>query len=347
MKNTNNSVKKHQLYWVLLVAVLISGTANAKVNHYIGAYASLGEWSLMPSGSDYSTSFGVAGGAGCLYELQAGKPYSPTRFLFDLGLGLEGGMTAYKHGVDMLLPLSNQTDLQGDNFDYFYEVQNRRDQYNNMAVKVPLMIGVQHKMFYMLAGVKLGANVLTKAYTTANVNTFGRYFNDAGKQLYADFRNMPDYQFFNDYQLKERSNASLDFNVDASFEIGGRLGIVNDAVGYDVPKRKIEYRLAAFVDYGLLDIHVGNTLDPLVPAASYDTDPSSANYVYQSSSMVNNLEVNDIMSTANFADKVTNFMVGLKFTVLFQLPEAGECVICRDSYRSSVNRRRGRLKYEE
>ena len=66
-------------------------------------------------------------------------------------------------------------------------------------------------------------------------------------------------------------------------------------------------------------------------------------------SMVDGMTTNDIITTQNFANTLNNFMVGLKFTVLFQLPEAGQCIICRDAYRSSASSGGGRrgMKYEE
>ena len=218
------------------------------------------------------------------------------------------------------------------------------------------MIGVQHRKFYLLAGVKVGANVLTRAHSTAIVNTFGRYQDPNNKLIFDDFRNMPEYQFFNGYQLKGSAKASLGMNVDLSFEIGGRLGQVYDAVGYDVPKRKIEYRLAAFVDYGLLDIHTNRDLRGIVMPEGYNVGATSP--VYNTTSMIDNLQVNDIMSTQTvnadgttqpFAKSVNSLMVGIKFTVLFQLPEPGQCVICRDAYGSSARRRGGSrgMKYEE
>ncbi|MBQ4394193.1 MAG: hypothetical protein II825_02690 [Paludibacteraceae bacterium] len=342
MKNTNYSVKKHQTYLVLLLALLFSGTITAKVNNYVGAYGELGEWTFLPSGSKYGASFGIAGGAGFLYELQAGPTYGQTRFLFDLGIGAQGGMTAFMQGSNMLVELPDQTDLDGETFNYIYEVQDRHDTYNSLAVKMPILIGLQHKKFYMLAGVKLNANVLTKAHTTANINTFGRYFDENNVQMFDDFCNMPDYQFFSNYKLNGKANAALNLGIDLSFEIGGRLGVINSAVGYDVPKRKIEYRLAGFVDYGLLDIHKADTKDGFTAPSSYN-----AREAYNKTTMVDNLQVNDLMSTTDFASKVNNLMIGLKFTILFQLPEPGECVICRDAYRSTVRSRGGRLKYEE
>lgn len=354
-------MKKHQSYWVLLLALLFCGSVNAKVNNYVGAYAQIGDWSLMPTQSTYSTSFGVAGGLGFMYEMQAGPTYSPTRFLLDAGVGILPGMTAYLQGTNSVVPLEDQIDLQNEKFTYVYELRDRRDRYNDIALQVPLMIGVQHKAFYMLAGVKLYYHVWTKTKSTALLNTYGLY-ND-----YDEFRNMPQYQFFTDRPIEKgvRTTLGTGLDVDLSFEIGGRIGVIQEAIGYDVPKRKTEYRLAAFVDYGLRDMHTKGTqqalgvVDPrnpdqVLPFKDEKSGEYNINYnigstypVYNTTSMVDNVVMNDIMSTSNFADKVYNLMVGLKFTVLFQLPEPGQCVLCRDAYSNLSNPRRGRLKYEE
>ena len=65
--------------------------------------------------------------------------------------------------------------------------------------------------------------------------------------------------------------------------------------------------------------------------------------------MVDGVVLNDVMSTDGFAKAVNNLVVGLKFTILFQLPEPGTCVICRDAYKKSTPRYGGRrgMKYEE
>ena len=342
-------MKKHQSYWVLLLAVLISGTVSAKVDSYVGAYANVGEWSLIPTQSKYGTSFGAAGGLGFLYELQAGPTYGQTRFLFDIGVGADYGMTSFMQGSNAKVTLENQEDMQGDVFDYVYEIQDRKDQYANLALRVPIMFGVQHRQFYMMAGVKIGANLMVDAYTTANVRTYGNYHD------FDPYYNMPEYQFFNQIALEKKQKAgSVEMvNLDLSFEIGGRIGYLTDAIGYDVPKRKIEYRLAAFIDYGVLDFHKAGVNDFFSAPDYYDPVTT-----YKATTMIDNLEVNDIMSTQSkdennnvvpFAKSVNNLMVGLKFTVLFQLPEAGKCVICRDAYRSSASGRGGRrgMKYEE
>ena len=324
--------------YFLLLAVLFSGTVSAKVNHYIGGYANAGEWSLMPKQSDYSTSYGASGGVGFLYELQAGRKYAPTRFLFDVGVGAQGGLTAFKHVEKMEVRLENQFDLDGDVFDYVYELSNRHDTYTDVAVQVPVLLGVQHRHFYMLAGVKVGAHMYTRAHSTANLRTYGDY------QKFDPFVNMPEYQFFEGLTIDKRANASFNLTMDASLEIGGRLGFLTDAVGYDVPKRKTELRLAAFVDYGLLDIHRDRNLPAVQPLTNYIADEA-----YKSSTMIDGLQMYDILSTAGFAKSVNSLTVGIKFTFLFQLPEPGQCVICRDAYLNSGFRggsRKG-MQYEE
>ena len=341
MKNTNYLVKKHQTYRLLLLLMLICGTVEAKVDNYFGLYVQGGEWTLLPSQSESSMSLGGAGGVGFLYELQAGSRYSSTRFLFDVGLGAQGGITSFMQNT-MTQSVLPSIDLQGDSFDYIYEMTNRSDRYGNLAVQVPLLIGVQSGRFYLLAGVKIGANVISRARSTADITTYGHYLE------FGDICNNPDVQFFDSYPVSTRSQVSMKLGMDISLEVGGRLGLVTNAVGYDISKHNVEYRLAGFIDYGISDIHTAHTLAKMQTPTLYDINPASADYVYRTTTMVDGVLLNDIMSTDGFASKVSNLLVGLKFTVLFQLPGSnGGCTICRDAYRSSSNRRGGGVKYEE
>lgn len=324
MENTNYSVKKHLVYLFLLPVILFSGHMNAEVNHYAGAFATLGEWSLLPSGNqDYHYSLGGNVGVGGVYELQAGPTYSPTRFLFDVGVGAQAGITSFLQSSSMTKTLSGQTTVDNQTIDYIYEVNDRHDQYRDVAVGVPVLFGVQHKKFYLLAGVKMYYHLLTKTASTAIVNTYGQR---AGLDPY---RNMPEYQFFDGVNVRGGVKTKFNYDLDLSLEIGGRIGYVTNMTGYDVPKRDIEYRLAGFVDYGLFDIRHDKAknvnADALGTPASYDA-------TYKATTMIDNLVMSDIMSVNGFASSVHNMTVGLKFTVLFQLPKAGECLLCRDNY---------------
>lgn len=353
-----NLVKKNLSYWFLVFAILCCGTVNAKVNSFVGAFANIGEWSLLPSGSEYGASLGVAGGGGFIYELQAYSKYSsPAQFLFQVGVGATGGMTSFRQSNEATAVLKDQFDLEGERFDYVYDLRDRHDEYRDVALQIPLMFGVQYGKFYLLAGAKVYSHIYTKSRSTGLLNTYGRY------EDFDDFTGMPEYQFFSDIQLplagQKSPKTSMKLDIDASLEIGGRLGLVANGSGFDVPKRNIEYRLAGFVDYGLLDVHYSmdkpqlGTLDgngatvPLEGNLSYN---SGATYpVYNTESMIQNLVLTDIMSTKGFASKVNNFVVGVKFTIMFRLPEQKRCVMCADGYVSSARSGGGSrgMKYEE
>ena len=351
MKNTNYLVKKYQSYFILLVALMISlpctsvraQVARTQVDHYVGMYMKAGEWTLLPKESEYGPSYGGGGGIGALYELQAGLNYSPTRFLFDVGVGATAGNTSFLQSTDQMAMLENQLDLNHDLFNYVYSIKDRKDQYTNVAVQVPLLIGFHTMKFYMLVGATLTANMFTMTTSKAMLTTYGQY------EMFDDMRAMPEYQFFDNMEIQGNVRTNFNFDIDLSAEIGGRLGFVTNAVGYDVPKRKTEYRLAAFVDYGLLDLHVASDKSPLDMPERYDIEPTSPNYIYNTRTMVDNLTMNDVMGTANFARAINSLLVGLKFTVLFQMPHEGKCVVCRDGYNTSVPRARGGsgVKYEE
>ena len=335
MRNTNNSVKKHRSYLVLLFATLFMMSAEAKVTNYMGLYLHAGEWSLLPTGSEYSPSLGGAGGFGASYELQAGPQYSHTRFLFNAGVGAWGGMTYYMKSTDMIVMLENETNQQGISFDYVYDVHNRHDRYTNLAAQVPLMVGVQVRRFYALVGAKVTANLWTMSHSSALATTYGHFDKIIGmtSEGLEDVRDMPEYQFFTDMPISSSVKTSLRLGVDASVELGGRLGTITEHTGFDVPKRKTEYRLAGFIDFGLMDIHfqrrelalgTPNPSDPsqilsLQDHLHYDRGVTSP--AYNTTSMIDNLVMTDIMSTDGFASKVQNVTVGVKFTVLFELPE--------------------------
>jgi len=74
-----------------------------------------------------------------------------------------------------------------------------------------------------------------------------------------------------------------------------------------------------------------------------------ATTVHKTRTMIDNLEMNDVMRTKGFAKKVQNLMVGIKFTMLFQMPEQKKCVMCEDNYKSMAtpSRDRGGVQYEE
>lgn len=322
--------------------LLFCGIAEAKVNSYMGVSANVGEWSMLPVESAYTPSLGAAGGVGFVYELQAGKTYSPTRFLFQVGVNAQGGTSSFAQAGNTVDSLPNQLDLDNYRFDYVYEVSGRHDQYTKIAAQIPLLVGFQTKAFYMLAGVKAGFNIYKKMHTTATVSTYGAY------RDFDDHRHMPEYQFFDNKPYRGSTEAAMQLDLDASLELGGRLGVMTEESGFGVPRSTTEWRLGAFVDYGLKDLRsTKNANRGKLDMPAYDAQ-KAYNPEGTNQSMIDNLKMSDLMASEGFARSVNNLVVGIKLTVLFRLPEDERCVICRDAYGSSVGLRRGGgVKYEE
>lgn len=326
MKNTF----QYSIIACLLWAVSCPATArNTDIKHLVGVSAEVGEWSLLPQGSSLNSSLGGAGSVGFVYDLQAGH------FLFDLGVCITGGQTTF-NVPDWSYTFTDQTDSEGDMFDYVCSVNKRTDAYSNIAVKVPLLLGGQWGRFYALAGVKVGVNAFTKANMTAALSAYGQYFQYVNGQkvyMFDRFFDEPPYTdaFFANRKLTGSEKTSFNVNLDASVEIGARLGFMTDHTGFDVPKSKVQYRLAVFADYGVLDLHKAQTGNAV--------DVNSQNV----GGSENALQMHNILSTENVASTVNNLLVGIKFTVLFELPQTKGCVICRDGYsRFSPDNRKGR-----
>lgn len=314
---------------LLFLAVLtaFSTTVSAQVTHYLGAWAHGGEYSYIPTydetqGFELKTSLGGGGGLGFVYELRAGR-----HFLLDVGLGANSAWTRFRV-PDGQYPLHNMIDSEGEVFDYVYEVEHRKDAYWNTSLQVPLLIGGQWGKFYFLAGAKFDMAIMTNAITKASVTTGGDY--SATYIMNPEIlHNIPSQGFVNDMPYVDMNPVSFKPNVTASAEIGMRLGDVFNATGFDVPKQKVQYRIALFADFGVLDFH--RAAPSVTEGQSYELMHVPATYKAEMPLM--GVKATDIMSSKEMADlggTFRSFMAGVKFTVLFRVPEKKACVICKD-----------------
>lgn len=337
LKNTNKIVKNLKTYSIIALMLGIGTLANAQVKNYFGLWLEGGEWSLMTSNENYKNSVGAAGAAGVLYDLQAGH------FILDLGVGARYGLSSFNYvsqeGSE--LRLANQINKDGAPFTYVYNLKDRKDQYTNLTLQIPLMLGGQWGRFYMLGGVKAGVSLLTQARTKAVLNTYGEYTEMASLHT-----NMPEYQFYQDKPINQSYKINnFNFNLDASAEIGVRLGFMTNKTGWDVPKTRTQYRLALFADYGVLDLHNnGNSATDMASTGKYNRNLGYDPENEATSPMLKGLELHDVMSVKDFSKAVNNLMVGVKLTVLFELPEPKNCVICKEVYSAPARVSKGRGK---
>lgn len=309
---------------VVLLAVFCGYSAfcSAQVSHYLGWWVHGGEYSYLTTcdkTSDFalSSSLGGGGGLGFLYELRAGN-----HFLLDVGVGGNTGWTRFKV-PDAKYTLHNMIDSEGEVFDYVYDVRTRKDAYWNTSLQVPLLVGGQWGKFYFLAGAKFDMVLLSQTTVKASISTIGDY------PRYIDpLHNIPSQGFVEAMPWQQKGTAVFLPTVLASAEIGMRLGPVYKETGYDVPKQKIQYRLAVFADYGVLDAHKAGSSPLLHVPATYNVENPTQGVV-----------ATDVMTSAEMQalhGQFRPFMVGVKFTMLFRLPEKKACVICKEQpFRSS------------
>jgi len=331
LKNTNNSVKKHQTYWVLLLALLFSGSMNAELYHYVGGTVNIGEWSIQPNTTKYNLSLGAAAGLGFQYEMQVAKSVSPIRFLFDAGLAIQAGATGFSGCKD--------AELSVPQYGFTYTFTDRRYDYLNATAVIPIMVGMQYKRLYFLAGPKIYANLLSKAYSTATVSTSDGNLNK--KKL-----------------TQESGWKRFNLDMDLSLEVGVRLGEMTTSTGFNKNKSKMEYRLAVFADYGLVDMLNSSIKWPdafkhgIGDVYMPPTDQRNSNWQKGSGYVDKNIRDHtlvmiDVLSSNDVTRAVTNLMVGVKFTVLFQAGESKKRVYYDDSPSIRRSRSRGGVKYEE
>ena len=313
-------IMKERLYIVIGLLLCCSVMATAQVKNYISVWGDIGEASLlskldnMPS----NASLGVGGGLGVGYELKK------DHFLFTVGVGANISHSAFDlRGGESTF---DAVDTEGDALQFIISTNERKDYYTNYAVQVPVMMGGEFGRFYFLVGAKFDLSAMCKTNVKAMVRTIGDYTNTLG--FIDQFTNMPEHGFYENAPF-ETKTGEINFNPNAiaSVEIGWRLGLVAKGTGYDVPKPKTIYRLSLFADYGLIDLHRrGNKEFFTWTDAVIDQD------------CLNYIGMNDVLSTTRAPRSVNNLQVGVKFTVLFQLPERKHCVICKDGYRGIYKR---------
>lgn len=256
--------------------------------------------------------------------LEFGAGYHMYHNHFILSVGLEGHYGRYN-----IKPLAesrtfpNTPDSQGDIMTLNADIYDRKDMMDVMDLQVPLLLGGEWKHFYMKAGVKAGLNVAGTAVTKAKVTTTGTY-----DRFVDDFGNMPNHQFLTDQQVRsDKQKISFNPQVYATAEIGYRLGGVYTGTGADIPRSKVRYYVAAFAEYGILDMHKAAGLgEAMTPHQAAD-----GSYTFQ---------VNPAYNSYTFRDaKMNNLLAGVKFTVMFELPKAGKCIICQERDRRNARYR--------
>ena len=296
---------------ILLIVSVFTAQSSWAVKHYITLNAQLGEqsWLTKTEAVKANSSFGIGGGVGINYELQE------KALLFSVGVG-----ASPSYSVFTMLPYRTSfegVDSQGDAMLYTYSFKDRTDDYFNLSVQVPLMIGAQFGKFYFLVGAKFDMSLLARGYVNHTlVSSEGDYLPYIGH-----FHDMVEHAYFSNVKIETKNSFVFNMNALASAEIGMRLGNNNyKYTGFGTEqKSKIQYRIALYADYGIL-----NALST-TPAPLYSTP-----VVFNEEDMLSPVGMTDLLHSNQREERVVPLQVGVKFTVLFRVGDPKKCVICED-----------------
>ena len=293
--------------WILVIGCLLIAHNSRAVKHFVTLNAQVGEhsWLTKTDAVSANSSFGIGGGIGVNYELQQ------RHFLFSAGLAANPSYSVFT--LEPYQIAFEGYDTQLDQLFYTYKFYDRTDAYTNLSLQVPIMVGGQFDRFYFLVGAKLDLSLFARAKASTLVATTGKY-----PQYIGAFHDMIEHAFFTDYPVEMRNNFTFNLNALASVELGVRLGDNYKLTGFgSKEKSKIQYRIAVYADYGLL-----NSI-PAQPIPLYSTPT-----VFNEADMYSQVQIMDLVHSAG-RDRVAPLQVGVKFTVLFRVGDPKKCVICQ------------------
>lgn len=318
-------MKKNILMISLLVTTLTIH-AQEKPYHQLGFSVNGGvshlllDRSLNPFNNLARPRVGGEAGAAFHYELQN------KHFLFQTGLGVDWNIN-----TNDLHPFQLSADiLEYPTMHYGYNFQHYYDRSTYTSLYIPLMVGGAFKRFYFLAGTKLHLYSFAGSTTpSADVQMFGRDDDFVDIVENAPTHMMTDYHF-----AGTKQNAQFGtFDITASVELGFNLGkLIPQSVEkgkkqsrsqrYRMRKQKVplkertHYQLALYMDYGLLNRHPKMT-NPI------SVSPETAN---AEGGLVKFDNLNQLTPYSMYGSHTThaailhNMQVGVKFTVLMELP---------------------------
>lgn len=298
-------------FYILLVALaLVSIASEAQMRNYM--YLSLGgEYTgLLDTKRLASPWLGGSGEVGIGYEMQL------NRFLMDVGISASVGTTINR--IMDTTVVFQAYDTEGEQFDFIHTYTKNNNQCAMVYINIPLLFGAKiGQNGYFLLGAKVGIN----AYGTTSVNslltTRAEY-----PQYIGIMENMANHQLVSNHPL---SGSNVRSRFDMNLALGGELGYnfhsFTRETGFDVPKHTTQYRFGVYAYYGLLDMF--STVKGTNTSAFGHSGGGSEPIRYQLTHIY--------LSRESEGVKVHPLSVGVRFTVLFKLPDPKNCVICRES----------------
>lgn len=301
---------------VLFLVYSVMGFAftrlNAETEHYVTFNGNLGYSTLLNSIQGQSASPGLD------TELGVGYRIFHNDFVFATGLGFSYNLYVSKQPIvdtkiDML-------DTEGDPFKMHVYVAHCKDLAHAVNLNLPLLVGGEWGRFYFLAGPKIAYTVYGLTTAKAQCTTSGIY-----DRYYDDFFDMPNHQFESEQEITNEGTKKLKWNINlmAHAEVGWCINRSFMPKKYNVQPEKVTWFVSLYADYGLLNIN------------SVPNDAQSTFYYKQTDEGVKYYVTPLLLSKQAYNEAFHNLNIGVKFTVLLQLPIAPKQFI----YESNKNTR--------
>lgn len=256
----------------------------------------------------------IPGGYGGL--LGVGYQGSFNKFMFGAGvefnfLNSKTTFNNFAQDIPYLYTPMNHDIVFHYKFNKFSDVQNAG------YINIPINVGYRfNDLFYTIVGAKYGLNLL------GNYSSKGIFSTTADDPQFIDeMTDIPNHGIVNEKET-EKAKGGLKFNANIIGSV--EFGVYLDRWIYNAPQRRDRrgnyekrnsYRVGLFADYGFGDIH------------KYDIDNILGNSLIQYPTMDENgfirpddVKTNSVLqSPESFGKKVNSLLVGVKFTMLFDL----------------------------
>lgn len=289
-----------------ILAVWVINT-NADLVHRVGAQADMHytrDFALPQIKSQY----GIGATGNMVYELK------DNYFLWQIGAGMGYNYHAI-HDLSYADIIGELIDTDGDPCIYSYRLENKKDFSHRIDVVLPFMFGAQVKFLYFLLGAKGRLHLLEEVNTHAEISTMGEY-----SHLIVPLQAMDNHYFWSEKTIMNHRKIGISGDVLLSGEVGVELPSIGF---YSLTSPHWIHRIAVFVEYGVY--------------TSYQKNSSPLIDFHLGSNAMKDIQFEKIeMQPVSFSDRYTKktrnpFLVGVRWTVLLELPPRRTCV-CSNTY---------------
>lgn len=249
----------------------------------------------------------IQGSGGGIFGI--GYEYCFRSFWLSLGVEAQYMSSQMTPGLDTLhVPM---IDTEGDKFTMNYRFDRWRDMSQAVYLNIPFMVGINSGGFYIGIGAKAGMSVFATGKSKLEYNTTGTY-----PQFIEDFHGMNNH-WFGDFVSepvdKKPTKLTLKPNVAIMAEVGYEVFATEG-----IKALPMRMKVAAYGEYGVMNIN-GSAQDGVEPQTFGTPNPAI-------------LTTPGYLSTQNLVGKSVNpFYVGVKLTLMFELPVPQKCNCLQDS----------------